>query len=182
MRIPDWQPSLQFLLLQDAHTRLATKLESTDIIGEFKAMRKLLIDTISKSNENSSRNDTRVRHDAVPTNRASDKLLESIHTTLVNYLPLNIDDNLQELIQLAKAQSHSAKFTSVPSTGSSQNQANGLQATIVNSLDSIQHTLSRIVDCIDHMGAFGNEQISNNIVDVTGHDINELEISQKAMR
>ena len=75
-------------------------------------MRKLLIDTISKSNENSSRNDTRVRHDAVPTNRASDKLLESIHTTLVNYLPLNIDDNLQELIQLAKAQSHSAKFSS----------------------------------------------------------------------
>ena len=122
--------------LQDAHTRLATQLEQPKGGIDARSLKPIIKECLNELQA-----------------PKSNHLLESIHQTLISYLPLNLESQLNE-IKMTLGQRSPSSGSNADLLGTWQQDIMSRHATIEESLDSIQHTLARVVDCLDMNGLF----------------------------
>ncbi|KAJ3273378.1 hypothetical protein HK104_004281 [Borealophlyctis nickersoniae] len=100
------------------------------------------------------------------------RLVESIHNCLVGYLPIDLDSKLNAIhstvSELSKLTAPPHRITHASSSLTTTPAPMNIQSllpfheemarhaiTTTESLDSIQHTLARLVECLDGVGALG---------------------------
>lgn len=133
-------------LLQDAHTRLVIHIEPKDV--DTSEIKSLLRSILAKL-------DTTVRPRSISSIPTNTPLIESIHQTLVSYLPLNLESKLNEIHSALHLQPVHSRFSSRGSNPRLDTSSVGGDTDVINrgtaimqSLDSIQHTLSRVLEAV----------------------------------
>lgn len=175
-------------VLQDAHTSLASQLEKKELN---------LIPTVSPKSKTSA--DQTVKElDGMkdqlskiqsllsqPLQNNEQKIISSINATLASYLPMNLESRLHDIQSSLQNQIGSGKGSEhkVDVLACWQQDIMTRHANMSASLDSIQHTLSKVVDCLDQNGYFSNKA-ANKLVEIKepGQNKKVLELEAKVQR